>query len=111
VSNGFRVDPEQLAGAATGVGQCAQSLGTSLQGLQATVTSANPWGADEPGTAFGMVYTEVLGHALEVYASHVDLLMGAADGLLTWAGTVAEVEASQAAAFDVMTIPEVWLWG
>ena len=107
MSPGFRVDLQQLAGAATGVGQCAQSLGTSLQGLQATVTSASPWGADEPGTVFGMVYTEVLGYALEVFASHVDLLRGAADGLLTWAGTVAEVDASQAVAFDAITVPEV----
>lgn len=105
MSGGFRVDPEQLAGAASGVGQCAQSLGMSLQGLQGTVGSANPWGADEPGTVFGMVYTEVLGHALEVYASHVDLLAGAAEGLATWAGTVAEVDAEQAAVFDAIFVP------
>jgi hypothetical protein len=93
---GFRIDPQVLASSGTSVGQCATDLAGAVQRLQATVTSSNPWGGDEPGTVFGMAYTAVLGHALEVYASHVEQLGFAAEGLSTWANTITEADSAVA---------------
>jgi hypothetical protein len=91
------VDPAELIDAAQAIGQCAEELGNRLNALSATLTSENPWGADEPGTLFGMAYMEVLGHALEVYGSHVDQLFGAAQGLAIWASTAVEADQGNAA--------------
>lgn len=94
--DGFRADPDVLAAAAQSVDRSVQSLASSLQGLQATVTSQNPWGADEPGTIFGMAYSVVLNHALETISSHVEMLADARDGLGVWANTLVEVDAQVA---------------
>lgn len=102
---GFRIDPQALAGAGGSVASCAQELGQALQGLQASITSGNPWGADEPGSLFGAAYAEVLGHALEVYASHVQQLADAAEGLATWAGTVAETDQALSARISAIAAP------
>jgi hypothetical protein len=73
---------------ANGLGQCTDSLVNSLQSLQATVTTENPWGKDEPGSLFGMAYVEVLNHALHVFASHIEQIVTAADGLASWADSL-----------------------
>jgi ABC-type transporter Mla subunit MlaD len=102
---GFRIDPPTLAAAGQAVAGCAQELGQALQGLQATVTSGNPWGADEPGTLFGAAYTEALGHALQVYASHAEQLGYAAEGLATWARTVTETDQAESARISAIAGP------
>jgi hypothetical protein len=76
-----RLNPEELLGAAQELGACADDLGAGLTRLQATVTTENPWGADEAGSLFALAYLEVLGHALDVLGSHVDLIGDAADGI------------------------------
>jgi hypothetical protein len=78
-------DFDNIAGGALAVGQAADDFGNGLRRLQASVTSENPWGADEPGTVFGMAYTALLGHAMETYGSHLELLVAGAEKLVTWA--------------------------
>ena len=87
-----------LVESAAAIGQCATDLGQGLQALSATLTSENPWGADEPGSLFGMAYLEVLGHALGVYGSHVDQLTEAAQGLAAWAASSVEADRRSEAA-------------
>jgi hypothetical protein len=89
---GISTDPDVLMNAAQGIAQAVQDLGTKLQDLNATVTTDNPWGADEPGTIFGTLYVGVLGHALESMSSHADKLAYAAEGLVAWAGQLEEAE-------------------
>ncbi|MCW3841695.1 hypothetical protein ONA70_16465 [Micromonospora yasonensis] len=88
----MHTEPEVLAGAAQAIAGVAVELETGLGALEATVTSENPWGADEPGSVFGAAYTEVLSHALETYGSHVQLLISAAEGLADWAQQVVETD-------------------
>ncbi|MGN9810914.1 hypothetical protein ACTMSW_16325 [Micromonospora sp. BQ11] len=88
----MHTEPEVLAGAAQAIAGAAVELEDGLAALSATVTSGNPWGADEPGTVFGAAYTEVLSHALETYGSHVQQLLGAAEGLADWAAQVVEAD-------------------
>jgi hypothetical protein len=77
---------DQIATAATDVSTAAEDFGNGLDTLTATVTTDNPWGADGPGTVFGMAYTGLLGHALEVLESHWGLLAEGAVKLDTWSG-------------------------
>ncbi|PWR13752.1 hypothetical protein DKT69_19385 [Micromonospora sicca] len=95
----MHTEPEVLAGAAQQIAGVAVELETGLGALEATVTTQNPWGADEPGTVFGAAYTEVLSHALETYGSHVQLLITAAEGLADWAQQVVEVDQQSDALF------------
>ncbi|MFF5072254.1 hypothetical protein ACFY2R_13880 [Micromonospora olivasterospora] len=88
----MHTEPEVLAGAAQAVAGAAVELEGELSALESTVTTDNPWGADEPGTLFGAAYTEVLSHALETYGSHVQLLLTAAEGLSDWAQQVVETD-------------------
>lgn len=78
-------DFDNIARGAMSIGQAADDFGDGMQRLQATVTTDNPWGADEPGTVFGMAYTGLLAHAMETYGSHFELLVAGAEKLLTWA--------------------------
>lgn len=103
--SGFRIDPQTLESAGAVVGDCSTQLASALQGLQATVTSGNPWGGDGPGTLFGAAYTEVLSHALGVYGSHVEQLAVAADSLAMWAAAVMSVDADTQAAIDSIAVP------
>jgi hypothetical protein len=96
------IDPDQLANAGTAIGQCTEQLGTSLDSLQATVTTDNPWGSDEPGSIFGMAYVEVLGRALQVYGSHVQQLGMAAQGLYDWADSITQTEDGNARQFTAL---------
>ncbi len=98
----MRVEPEQLASAAQEIGGCGDDLGRSLDGLQSTVTSGNPWGGDEPGTLFGMAYVEILSYAMEVYGSHVDQLAEAAQGLDEWARTTTQTDQGNADQFTAI---------
>jgi hypothetical protein len=77
-------DFDSIAGGATAVGISAENLGQDLRALETTVTAGNPWGSDEAGSVFGMAYTAVLGHAVEVLGSHVELLGGGAEKLGVW---------------------------
>jgi hypothetical protein len=98
----MRVDPADLESVGRAIGRCADDLMTGLQQLERTVTSNSPWGADEPGSLFGMAYTEVLGHAMDVYGSHVQQLADAAQRLSAWATTTAQVDAGNAQVFDAI---------
>lgn len=92
MSDGIDVTPEVLAASAQTVMAAAQDMGNQLTQLQSTVTSGNPWGSDEQGSLFGMLYNAVLGHALETLGSHAQLLGSAAVGLDAWAQQVARTE-------------------
>jgi hypothetical protein len=90
--NEMRVDPDQLANSATALARSAEDFADGLDGLEATVSTENPWGGDEAGTLFGAAYVEVLGHAMEVLGSHIGQLVEAAEGLGTWAQQVWQAE-------------------
>ncbi|MER7458132.1 hypothetical protein [Micromonospora sp. NPDC126480] len=95
----MQTEPEVLAGAAQQIAGVAVELDDGLTALTATVTTDNPWGADEPGTVFGAAYTEVLSHALETYGSHVQQLLTAAENLAGWAREVVEADERSDALF------------
>lgn len=95
----MHTEPEVLAGAAQTIAGVAVELDDGLTSLTATVTSDNPWGADEPGSLFGAAYTEVLSHALETYGSHVQQLLTAAENLADWARQVVEADERSDALF------------
>ncbi len=76
---------DQIATAATEVGGAAEDFGNGLDKLTATVTTESPWGADGPGTVFGMAYTALLTHAIETLESHWGMLADGAVNLDTWA--------------------------
>lgn len=97
---GIAIDPDQLTHAAQGIDAATRQLGTHLSSLHATLTSANPWGSDEPGTIFGTLYGAVLGHALDAMGSHYEKLGGGADGLAGWAEDIGgtDVRAAQSVA-------------
>ncbi len=95
----MHTEPEVLAGAAQAVAGVAVELDDGLTDLTATVTTDNPWGADEPGTVFGAAYTEVLSHALETYGTHVQQLLTAAENLAGWAQQVVEADERSDALF------------
>lgn len=78
-------DFDSIANGAVAIKRAADDFAEGLQELQATVTTDNPWGGDEPGTVFGMAYTALLGHALETFGSHQELLAAGAEKLTTWA--------------------------
>jgi hypothetical protein len=96
------VTPDELSTAGNAIGGCAEDLGAGLQSLQATVTTDNPWGNDEPGSLFGMAYVAVLSHALEAIGTHVEQLVVAADGLASWAASVAQTESDNADGFTAL---------
>lgn len=89
---GIEISPELLVSAAQGIGTSAQNMGDELTKIQATVTTDNPWGSDEPGSAFGMLYTALLDHAMQAMGSHLDKLVQAAEGLASWAQQMAQTE-------------------
>ncbi|MGA3489984.1 hypothetical protein ACK8GG_18475 [Micromonosporaceae bacterium DT55] len=99
----MQTEPEVLAGAAQSIAGVAVELDDGLTSLTATVTSDNPWGADEPGTVFGAVYAEVLTHALDTYGSHVQQLLTAAENLAEWAQQVIEADESSSEAFQSLS--------
>jgi hypothetical protein len=88
----FTVRPGQLMNSARSLDAAAQDFGTRLNQVQATITSGNPWGGDEPGTLFGMAYTALLGHALEAIASHGMKIEQAAAGLAATAEAFSQTE-------------------
>lgn len=88
----MKVDPDQLANSAVALGRTVEEFADGLDALEATITTESPWGADEAGTLFGAAYMEVLGHAMEVYGSHLGQLIEAAEGLGTWAQQVWQTE-------------------
>jgi hypothetical protein len=95
-------DFESITGGALAVGEATDEFGTRLQKLQATVTTNNPWGRDEPGTVFGTIYSAVLGRAMQTYGSHRRLLASGAAKLADWAANsraVEDVNAALARAF------------
>jgi hypothetical protein len=83
---------DQLSAAALGMSQCAQDLGSKLEALNKTVTTENPWGADGPGSVFGLAYTEVVTHAIETIETHVSKHIEAAEGLVQWVEQSATAE-------------------
>jgi hypothetical protein len=94
------VDTDSLVASANGLGKCADTMVANLKTLQATVTTENPWGKDEPGSLFGMAYVDVLGHALQVFASHVQQIVTAAEGLGSWAQSLEGTEQGNAEGFN-----------
>ncbi|MEQ4204337.1 hypothetical protein [Actinopolymorpha sp. B9G3] len=91
-----REDFEQLRSSASAVHECAVDFERSFQRLLPTLRQRNPWGADEPGTIFGMAYTALLGKATQVLGSHVGLLQAGASGLATWSKNAEQTEAGNA---------------
>ncbi len=89
---GISVNPDVLMQAAQGVGTSAQDMGDQLGKLQTTMTTDNPWGRDEQGSAFGMLYTAVLGEAMGAMGSHLEKLVQGAEGLAAWAQQMAQTE-------------------
>jgi hypothetical protein len=81
----MKIDPDQLGSSATSIAHSAETFADGLDGLEATVTTGNPWGGDEAGSLFGLAYLEVLNHAMEVLGSHLGQLVEAAEGLGTMA--------------------------
>lgn len=90
------IDPDSLAGSAQALAGTADDVADGLDELQRTVTTDSPWGADEPGTIFGMAYTAVLGHAVEAYGTHVEQLVFAAEGLMQMAERMSAADLSSA---------------
>jgi len=93
------VDTAAVRASARSIDDAAQQLAGDVGALEQTVTTNNPWGADEPGTLFGAAYGEVLGHALATLGSHVQLLGSAAQGLAAWADDVTVTEDAGTAGF------------
>jgi hypothetical protein len=96
----MRIDPDQLANSATGIARSAETFADELDGLEATVTTGNPWGGDEAGSLFGLAYLEVLNHAMEVLGSHLGQLVEAAEGLGTMAQQTWQAEQDNVAMID-----------
>jgi hypothetical protein len=88
---------------AQALADCAGSLGEGLSDLQATVTTGNPWGSDGPGTMFGAIYLDILGHAIDTFASHADLLVMAAQNLAYSAEQLVEADGDSARTFTGMS--------
>lgn len=85
-------DVEQITGSAWKIGKCAEDLAEGLTGLQKTVGTEHPWGDDEPGNAFGELYSDVLQHAIDALGSHSGQLVTAAERLAAWAAQSTENE-------------------
>jgi hypothetical protein len=81
-----------LSDAAVAIGHCAEDVGTGLDDLTKTVTTENPWGADGPGSVFGLAYTEVVNHAIETLSSHTGQLFDTASNLVTWVDLSGQTE-------------------
>ena len=85
-------DFEQIAGSAWQIGRCAEDFAQGLTSLEKTVGSEHPWGDDQPGSAFGAIYTDVLQHAIDALGSHSGQLVTAAERLASWAAQSTENE-------------------
>jgi hypothetical protein len=97
----IRVVPETMQAAGAALTSTAQDMAGGLSGLQSTIQGdANPWGADEPGTLFGQLYTVVLAKAFDGIASHVEQVGYAGQALTQQAGTYSEVETGLTTAFS-----------
>jgi hypothetical protein len=96
----MKIDPDQLASSATAIAHTAESFADGLDGLEATVTTGNPWGGDEAGSLFGLAYLEVLNHAMDVLGSHLGQLVEAAEGLGMMAQETWQAEQENAARMD-----------
>lgn len=96
----MKIDPDQLASSATSIAHSSESFADGLDGLEATVSTGNPWGGDEAGSLFGLAYVEVLNHAMDVLGSHLGLLVEAAEGLGTMAQQTWQAEQDNTARID-----------
>lgn len=106
MTGGIEVDVAALRSAAQTIGGTGERLDGQVQQLQATVTgSGNPWGADEPGSVFGMAYVEVVQHALDVYASMAEQLLDVAGKLATGADNHEFTDVGAADLFTRMELP------
>jgi hypothetical protein len=106
MSDGIRVDVVALRTASASFGATGQQLGTSVTGLDGTVTgSGNPWGSDEGGSIFGAVYVEVLTHALDCYRSMADQLLETSENLSYEADAYEQIETENADLFNRMELP------
>lgn len=89
---GFMVDPDQVSSASQVIAGCARDLGQTVDNLAATLTTGSPWGDDATGSPFGMLYTAVVNHALEIYGSRVELLHTAAENLTSLATSTEQAD-------------------
>ncbi|WP_327042749.1 WXG100 family type VII secretion target [Micromonospora ureilytica] len=106
MTDALEVDVTALHSAARSIEASGERLGAEVQRLQGTVTgSASPWGGDEAGTVFGAAYTEVLQHALDVYASMADQLLSVADRLGAAADAHERSDLDNAALFTRLGLP------
>ncbi|MFI7074306.1 hypothetical protein COO58_05710 [Micromonospora sp. WMMA1996] len=106
LTDGIEVDVVTLRSAARTIRGGGERLAGEVQRLQGTVSgSGNPWGGDEAGSIFGMAYTEVLQHALDVYASTADQLVDVAGRLDTVAADHERTDMDNAALFKGLELP------
>jgi hypothetical protein len=106
--SGIEVDVAGLRAGAALIRTAGATLTGEVEQLRGTVEGAgSPWGADEAGTLFGMAYTEVLTHALDVYASMAEQLTEVADKLAGNADRYDLVESDSRGLFDRLEPPGV----
>jgi hypothetical protein len=87
------IDPEQLTQASCKLTMVAGDMVSDAQALQSTIVgSGSPWGADDAGSVFGMLYQVVLGKALETIAGRADQVGYAAEGLAAHSEAFASTE-------------------
>jgi hypothetical protein len=95
-----QVDTAALRSAAAELDAVGRDLDGAVKGLSAEVLGAgSPWGADEPGSLFGMAYVEVTEHALDVYSSMAVQLTDIAAGVRFMADGYDQTEQDNTAMF------------
>ncbi len=102
VSMRVRVDPDAMASVGSTLAGVAQRMADDVAALEITVTGpGNPWGEDESGTAFAVLYQAVLGQALGALGSYVEQVGEAAVTLTTQAREMAAIDADAAAGISL----------
>lgn len=99
MADGFEVSPQTLTAASSALTTPLSDLRQKVTDISSTTTSGNPWGADEPGSIFGGLYTAVVNHAIETVGSHADLVQYAQENLRGWAADHEQNDAAVEARF------------
>lgn len=106
MSGGLEVNLTALRAASQEIRGTGERLSQEVRSLEGSVTgSGSPWGGDEAGTVFGMAYTEVLGHALDVYASMAEQLADVAERLGAGADNHERTDSGNAQLFTRLGLP------
>ena len=101
VSVRVHLDPDAMASVGSTLAGVAQRMADDVAALETTVTGpGNPWGDDESGTTFAVLYQAVLGQALGALGSYVQQVGEAALTLTGQAREMAAIDASAAEGFS-----------